>query len=1391
LIDNFKFSIIMPIFNSERYLEKSIESIINQDMNFNENIQLILINDESEDNSEKIILKYKKEYPENILILNQPHSGYIAARNLGLSHATGKYLHFLDSDDYLDKTALSNVYSFFESNEDEIDVVSIPVKFFEKTNKNSKLNIGLKDCEIINLINNPNHPQMYFSSCFFKRDCFENEIFENNLIFSEDTLLLNKILSNKSKFGFVPQTTYHHRKKIDLTNFSEEILFKKEFYQDKFQYYFKLIEYSENKFSEISQFIQYTIIYDLLNIIDKIKMDIFNKDEIDGIINNIKELLKNIEDNIILNNEFIENENLKSFLMYFKKGNVNYELHPFNVSLKFDDYHADELNRHKFWLDYVNINEDYVNISGFVDSLFNFKDISVVAVVEKDGKYSFITGNPVKNHSYKNTSFLSKDWSKVYAFTLKIKTENLIGCKFRLRFDFHKDGDKYNNKKDNLIFTYLPIDFTHSCKMSLSNQTLSDKDITLKLDGKYWYVTKNYKFSVIMAIYNTEEYVGEAIESIINQTIGFEENIQLILINDGSEDESEKILLKYQDQYPENILVISQENQGQAKARNNGLKFIRGKYVNFLDSDDLLMENTMEEVYKFFEKNYNKTDVVSIPMTSFGRMESEHKLNYKYEKSRVIDLNKEPNNPQLSASSSFIKNSAIKNIKFPTNITGSEDAQFINKILLNNSHLGVLNSTKYLYRRRSDSSSTLDTMSTDEKYYTIRLKNHFMALIQENINKKGKIPKFLQYTLIYDLHWLIAETDIEIFDNNIKKAEFMSYIHNILNYIDDDVILNNKNISNELLKKYIYYLKTEEINTKITKNNVTINIKNRQIDKLTNHNLWLDIVEIKNNYLNISGFLNSHFNSKFISIDGVKNNGHETEYYPSKYVKYTSRKDVVYLTDKWQYKYNFDLKIPLKENERCKIKIKVNYHKDGNLNNFNEDNLISTYLKIKLNKHTRLSELSNYIIKSDLILTFENDKEFYIEPYSYKAMRKYEKEVRQRIKESKRYGYQNALNLRWIYTALYPLYRKFYKDKEIYIFEDRLDVADDNSMHLFKYAQKINDNVKKYFVVSKESEDYKKLKKIGKVLALKSNKHKLLYLFADKVISTHPYESGINPFFEYDSETDTRSLFDGLVTCDIYFLQHGVSKDNISDWMSKYNHNLSLLATVSDKERESFFVEGYNFDKDIIQTLGFPRFDNLRNSPPPKKQILIIPTWRKYLRGNKNLFMNSDYFNNLNNLINNKELIEMANKYGYSIKFKAHPELENFINDTDEKYIDLFNIPKEVTLSTDEDYQTLFKESSLLITDYSSVFFDFAYMEKPIIYYHPSDDYHYEGSYFDYETMGFGAVINDENNLKTKIEEYISSDCSMEDKYKKRVEDFFKYIDSKNCERVYNWIHSH
>lgn len=110
------------------------------------------------------------------------------------------------------------------------------------------------------------------------------------------------------------------------------------------------------------------------------------------------------------------------------------------------------------------------------------------------------------------------------------------------------------------------------------------------------------------------------------------------------------------------------------------------------------------------------------------------------------------------------------------------------------------------------------------------------------------------------------------------------------------------------------------------------------------------------------------------------------------------------------------------------------------------------------------------------------------------------------------------------------------------------------------------------------------------------------------------------------------------------------------------------------------------------------------------------------------------------------------------------------------------------TVSENESFQEIFKNSSLLISDYSSVVFDFVYLKKPIIYYQPNDDYHFDQAYFDYETMGFGEIIRDEDKLIKQIEDYLINNCEMDEIYKKRVDEFFKYNDKNNSKRVYEWI---
>ena len=114
---------------------------------------------------------------------------------------------------------------------------------------------------------------------------------------------------------------------------------------------------------------------------------------------------------------------------------------------------------------------------------------------------------------------------------------------------------------------------------------------------------KSFKFSIVMAVYNVEDYLDESIQSILNQTLKFEDYIQLILVNDGSVDNSLEIALKYQKRYPDNIIVLNKDNGGVSSARNLGLEHATGEYINFMDSDDLISRNTIKDVYKFFDGN--------------------------------------------------------------------------------------------------------------------------------------------------------------------------------------------------------------------------------------------------------------------------------------------------------------------------------------------------------------------------------------------------------------------------------------------------------------------------------------------------------------------------------------------------------------------------------------------------------------------------------------------------------------------------------------------------------------------------------------------------------------------------------------------------------------------
>ena len=503
----------------------------------------------------------------------------------------------------------------------------------------------------------------------------------------------------------------------------------------------------------------------------------------------------------------------------------------------------------------------------------------------------------------------------------------------------------------------------------------------------------------------------------------------------------------------------------------------------------------------------------------------------------------------------------------------------------------------------------------------------------------------------------------------------------------------------------------------------------------------IDFITLRDNVLNISGYLHCS-NSKsgvVIFCNGEK--------IMPKVFDYPSRRgeDI----------FNFDFKVPV-----GKKAIKIEIESQGN------------DYPIGFRKFSNISEYSTYYVKEDKIVFY--DGSFNVVDYSYSKMFKLELRNLFKIIKNRPSFFMHAVIFRLVYLILYV----FMKSKQIWIVIDRKTMADDNAEHFFKYAVGQDDGIRKFFAIHNASDDFTRLKKLfsKNILDADSVKHRFYYMFASKLISSQGSEFDLNPFLNKNYP-----LMAGVSNLDFYFLQHGITLHDISSWLQKYDRNPKLIVTCAESESESFKTDKYNYDENTIQTLGFPRFDNLSNDDV-KKQIVIMPTWRRDLT-DKDAFIKSEYFKHFNSLINNKRLIDFAQENGFEILFKPHPELL--------KYIEFFDRNDYVKFIPSKKYQEIFNESSILVTDYSSVAFDFAYLKKPFSYYQYGNDFHYEESYFSYEEMGFGDIISNEEDLVNKIIHYIENDCSLEKKYADRVDDFFKYHDDMNSKRCYDFIKNH
>ncbi len=190
-----KVSLIVPIYNSQNYLEKCIKSLISQTL---KDIQIILINDGSTDNSEKIIKSFDDE---RIVYISKNNEGIGKTRNLGIDKATGEFLAFVDSDDYLNEHFCEYMYQ--KAVNDDCDLVVCD--FFEE--RNTLVGIKFKDFKDTNLRETPeliNYINLGPCNKLYKKSLFDdkNNRFEENLKY-EDAPFVVKMLVSANRIGKV------------------------------------------------------------------------------------------------------------------------------------------------------------------------------------------------------------------------------------------------------------------------------------------------------------------------------------------------------------------------------------------------------------------------------------------------------------------------------------------------------------------------------------------------------------------------------------------------------------------------------------------------------------------------------------------------------------------------------------------------------------------------------------------------------------------------------------------------------------------------------------------------------------------------------------------------------------------------------------------------------------------------------------------------------------------------------------------------------------------------------------------------------------------------------------------------------------------------------------
>jgi hypothetical protein len=363
-----------------------------------------------------------------------------------------------------------------------------------------------------------------------------------------------------------------------------------------------------------------------------------------------------------------------------------------------------------------------------------------------------------------------------------------------------------------------------------------------------------------------------------------------------------------------------------------------------------------------------------------------------------------------------------------------------------------------------------------------------------------------------------------------------------------------------------------------------------------------------------------------------------------------------------------------------------------------------------------------------------------------------------------------------------------------WVFIDRDTMGQDNAEAMYRHMTKAHPEVNSWFVVSRTSPDWERLKADGfRLVDYGSLEHVILMRRAAYLLSSQADRYILAPY-------NTKIYGGG--SWRFVFLQHGVTHNDLSRWLNPKPIHLFVTATVD--EHASIVGDGspFRFSEKEARRTGFPRHDLLREKAlarpeSARRSLLVMPTWRNSLQtppvvgGRRDLhpgFAESAYAREWGAFLGSDRLRSIAAEHDLDICFAPHPNFQ--------VHLDVFGVPDDVQVVRylDSDIQQVIAGAAVMVTDYSSLAFEAAFIDTPVVYFQFDYDEFFSGAHalrrgrFSYPSDGFGPVTRTVDDALDGVGQMLDDDGAQRKLYLERMARTFGERDGGASERVFREI---